>query len=212
MRHRFSDLSKEIMRIVLRPSLQLIEGETAIAQEIAVSRGFVGVRGGCVGETNIAFNFYFVPDDWKRLWSTREYQQEFRQVFEREQPPGVRWTPEETRFDGLGDAEDRVSLSFPVHDGANTIQAEAGRHSGILTRLHESTVASLRSRLRQDWVVTYFNFPEEVKVPCEQYLLYFVQFLKDLGVEAAAELQHEAGQVLFAVKPVDRQRDSFNCR
>jgi hypothetical protein len=61
------------------------------------------------------------------------------------------------------------------------------------------------SQLRQDSVVTYFNFPEEVRIPCEQYLLYFIQFLKDLGVEANAELQHEAGQVLFTVRPVDRQ-------
>jgi hypothetical protein len=205
IQHRFSDLSKEIMRIVLRPSLQLIKGETAIVQGIANRRGFVGVRGGYVGETNIAFNFYFVPDDWKRLWSIREYQQEFRQVFEREQPAGAQWTPEESRFDGVGDVEDRISLSFSLQDGTTTIQAEAVRHSGILTQLHETTVASLMSRLRQDSVVTYFNFPEEVRVPCEQYLLYFVQFLKDLGVEATAELQHEAGQVLFAVKPVNRE-------
>jgi hypothetical protein len=36
--------------------------------------------------------------------------------------------------------------------------------------------------------VTFFDFPEPVKVPCQQYLLYFVQFLKDVGVEATAEL------------------------
>jgi hypothetical protein len=61
------------------------------------------------------------------------------------------------------------------------------------------------SKLRSDSVVMHFDFPEEVKVPCEQYLLYFVQFLKDLGVEATAELQQEAGQVLFAVTPTDKQ-------
>lgn len=50
-----------------------------------------------------------------------------------------------------------------------------------------------------------FSFPEEVRSSCEQYLLYFVQFLKDVGgVEARASLQHESGesgQVLFSVTP-----------
>jgi hypothetical protein len=48
------------------------------------------------------------------------------------------------------------------------------------------------------------DFPEEVEVYCEQYLVYFVQFLKDLGVSATSELKHEAGKVLFSVTPTDQ--------
>jgi hypothetical protein len=51
-----------------------------------------------------------------------------------------------------------------------------------------------------------FDFPEEVRTPCEQYLIYFVQFLKDLGVEATADIQHKAGKVLFAVTPTDKNQ------
>jgi DNA-binding response OmpR family regulator len=54
-----------------------------------------------------------------------------------------------------------------------------------------------------DSVAVKFDFPEEVRVPCEQYLLYFGQFLRDLGVQATSDLSHEAGQVLFTVKPTD---------
>lgn len=61
--------------------------------------------------------------------------------------------------------------------------------------------ASLASSLRSEAVVAQFHFPAEVAVPCEQYLMYFVQFLRDLGVEAKADLQHDAGNVLFAVTP-----------
>lgn len=50
-----------------------------------------------------------------------------------------------------------------------------------------------------------FDFPEAVKVPCEQYLQYFVQFLKDAGVGATADLTHEAGKVLFTVTPNDKE-------
>ena len=52
-----------------------------------------------------------------------------------------------------------------------------------------------------DHVAMTFDFPETVRVPCEQYLLYFAQFLQDLGVNATSELKHSAGQVLFTVTP-----------
>jgi CheY-like chemotaxis protein len=52
-------------------------------------------------------------------------------------------------------------------------------------------------------IAVLFDFPEEVRVPCEQYLLYFGQFLRDLGVHATSDLSHEAGQVLFTVTPTD---------
>lgn len=48
-----------------------------------------------------------------------------------------------------------------------------------------------------------FIFPKEIKFPCEQYLLYFTRFLKDLGIEAASKLTDEAGRVLFSVTPTD---------
>jgi hypothetical protein len=51
-------------------------------------------------------------------------------------------------------------------------------------------------------VTAVFEFPAPIKSACEQYLLYFAQFLRDLGIEAEAELKEEAGRVLFSVTPV----------
>src|SRR5207248_1798988 len=59
---------------------------------------------------------------------------------------------------------------------------------------------------RANSVVMSFDFPEEIKVPCEQYLIYFAQFLKDLGVEANTSLTHEAGQVLYTVTPINKHQ------
>jgi CheY-like chemotaxis protein len=56
---------------------------------------------------------------------------------------------------------------------------------------------------QDDSVAMFFDFPEEVRVPCEQYLLYFGQFLRDLGVQATSDLNHKAGRVLFTVTPTD---------
>jgi len=61
-------------------------------------------------------------------------------------------------------------------------------------------------------VAMHFDFPETVKVPCEQYLLYFVEFLRDIGIDATADLREDAGQVLFAVTPKDKDDALDNIR
>ena len=52
-------------------------------------------------------------------------------------------------------------------------------------------------------ILSVFNFPAEIKISCEQYLLYFAQFLQDLGINATSNLKEEAGKVLFSVTPTD---------
>jgi hypothetical protein len=70
----------------------------------------------------------------------------------------------------------------------------------------------LLSNTQDKSLQVYFDFPEAVRVPCEQYLLYFVQFLKDVGVEASADIQHQAGRVLFSVTPSDDEQALENIR
>lgn len=79
----------------------------------------------------------------------------------------------------------------------------------ILTKLDKRAEKLLLATGIVGSVVASFNFPEQVRTSCEQYLLYFVQFLKDLGVEADAALTHRAGQVLFSVTPKD-DRDALD--
>lgn len=47
------------------------------------------------------------------------------------------------------------------------------------------------------------EFPEQIKASCEQYLLYFAQFLRDLGINTTSNLKEDAGKVLFSVTPTD---------
>lgn len=83
---------------------------------------------------------------------------------------------------------------------------EMKRVSGIIQEAREEAVGELAARARHSSVVFFFDaFPTEVRTPCEQYLLYFIQFLQDLGIEATPELKHEAGQVLFTVTPKDKE-------
>ncbi|GGO22236.1 hypothetical protein GCM10008949_09270 [Deinococcus humi] len=49
-----------------------------------------------------------------------------------------------------------------------------------------------------------FDFPEHVKFACEQYLVYFGQFLKDIGENVNVELRHAGDKTLFSVIPEDQ--------
>jgi hypothetical protein len=66
-------------------------------------------------------------------------------------------------------------------------------------------------------VIAKFDFPTDVRAACEQYLLYFGQFLRDLGIEADTKLSEQASNVLFTVTPANRLqaldsiREALNC-
>lgn len=95
-------------------------------------------------------------------------------------------------------------LKFNYSSPRVVIADELARITKLIREVHDDVMRTLAPYIHSDAVTISFDFPEEVRIPCEQYLLYFVQFLKDLGVEATAELQHRAGEVLFSVTPTDK--------
>jgi hypothetical protein len=55
-----------------------------------------------------------------------------------------------------------------------------------------------------DSFVSVFDFPKSIKTPCQQYLMYFGQFLGDLGIEVETELKEQAHSTLFSITPKDK--------
>jgi len=48
-----------------------------------------------------------------------------------------------------------------------------------------------------------FDFPETISTACEQYLLYFRNFLAEIGISATTGITHDAGHALFTITPND---------
>jgi len=71
-----------------------------------------------------------------------------------------------------------------------------------LSRLSDLVRAKL-SDVEGNALQVSFNFPSPIKNACEQYLMYFSQFLQDLGINATAKLEESAHSVLFSVIPED---------
>jgi hypothetical protein len=132
--------------------------------------------------------------DWKNLWSAEEYRREFARVCERACAPRLQiYLPE--------DAPDEIWLEERELDPTLRLEEFLARWEPAITDVHRATEQILSESVRSDSLVTHFRFAPEVRVACEQYLLYFVQFLRDLGVDADAELRHQAQDVLFSVTP-----------
>lgn len=196
--HRFSDFSHEINPVVLYARCDFAQEDGQLSYAIAFRRAGAG-------RIDFTFAPLFSSEEWKKLWSISEYKKEFRSAFEQINDPDMTWSSKGFPFMGGLMGVENIAFSVAAHDPNETLIGEARKHSGVIRRIHDLTEASLRSKLSQDSVVMHFDFPEEVRVPCEQYLLYFAQFLRDLGVEADTALTHEAGQVLFTVTPADKQ-------
>jgi hypothetical protein len=178
--------------------LGLIESDKDISHDITVYRT-------SKSHLYLGFNILFETENWKRLWSISEYKIAFKRIIDQQNILGE--LPSAERIATLP----RKYVDPPTHtfllrvtDPNATIREVIRSQSDLMENLHELTRSSLLSQLQNESVVVRFEFPEEAKIACEQYLLYFVQFLQDVGVEATAELQHDAGQVLFAVTPKDK--------
>ncbi len=70
-----------------------------------------------------------------------------------------------------------------------------------LLRELEAAEMRLATQADRNTLVTLFQFPSDISTACGQYLLYFAQFLQDLGIEAETEVQHRASDILFSVTP-----------
>ena len=95
-----------------------------------------------------------------------------------------------------------ITLPFEFTQGA--VSYCIASCSNIISDLHANAVLALADNSTSNSISLLFNFPEDVRVPCEQYLQYFIQFLLDLGVNATSEISNNGRNTLFSVTPLDR--------
>jgi cell division protein ZapA (FtsZ GTPase activity inhibitor) len=112
-----------------------------------------------------------------------------------------------------------LMTSFRMEPGTKTytigdktviqIELEENQYfSTVLTRTVEQMrlrFAQLLHRYRKEGhaLRISFDLPKEISTACERYLLFFADFLRDIGIEATSDITHEAGKVLFTVVPSD---------
>lgn len=136
-------------------------------------------------------------EHWARPYSLAEYAEAFEKAVKTTALPGVRY------FEN----DELISNGFGIRCrmGAATqlVSDVTDRCSATLERISETAEELLVTNARKNAVTSFFTFPAPVRTACEQYLLYFVQFLEDLGIVAEAEIKEDARRILFSVTPTD---------
>jgi hypothetical protein len=141
--------------------------------------------------------FEFVPklENWNKNFTFAEFFSVFQHNWINENKTiKIEWVTQDEVFIHIKFKESIINTSikdfiFPL---GNTIK-----------RTFLKTISTLNLNKNNNSINTTFRFPDNLRVPCEQYLLYFAQFLQDLGVNATPNLKEEAGKVLFSVTPID---------
>jgi hypothetical protein len=151
------------------------------------------------GDSQIKHNVSINTDDWSKPWSMRQFVNEFRKQF-RERYPQY--------YSEKGDKqyEHNSSDTFWILLAAESEQPMDDVILGntILADLIETTTSALYKSLNEEALVTFFNFPTEIAAASKQYLVYFAQFLADMGIEADTEITNDANKTLFKVIPKDK--------
>jgi hypothetical protein len=155
----------------------------------------------------VIFTFYFSINihNWNRPYSFNDYILVLGSVGLIDYPGfyvdygGESTTP-------IDDGNREVYMRFPCHysNDDDVVGVIVERLMVLSYTIFYKTELSFHSNNKHS-VEIVLDLPSDIRVSCEQYLLYFVQFLSDLGVEAKSELRHEAEQVLFSVTPVNKE-------
>ncbi|MFN0139291.1 MAG: hypothetical protein ACKVQW_04295 [Pyrinomonadaceae bacterium] len=143
------------------------------------------------------FEVEFEPDveNWKYPYSYNDYYTRFRQICETEFGERVLF--------GVGGIKTKFMSVIDAVLNNLSIAEEVEKNLEQFVEIHKITLKQLEQEQFKNSLLTSFSFPDELKAPCEQYLLYFAQFLRDLGINATPNLKEEAGKVLFSVTPND---------
>lgn len=183
-----NDIPKNLGRLVI--DLDPVQRESDLRLR------FQFVRENGDGDIVPRFTFVFRVHFWKRPWSMNELKETIRSQIEENSDQHIKWDR-----DRMPSALPNFSLLLEGIATDDTIADILADNEPRVRKLLTDAEHQLASHLKSDSLIAMFDFPAAVRAPCEQYLLYFVEFLRDLGVEAEANLQHDAGRVLFSISP-----------
>lgn len=107
------------------------------------------------------------------------------------------------RISSIEKREYGFEVVFNVKKLQLSLKDEVEQYLNILYQLHVEALKLINHGFSDNTIVCFFNFPLRIQIQCEQYLLYFAQFLQDIGINATSNLKEKVGKVLFSVTPTD---------
>ena len=133
--------------------------------------------------------------NWNRHYSIHQVQLAYEQALA-DYPDSCYY------YDYIGEAVFGVMI-FP-DDNITTLADITQKTVEVIEPVQKAALGMASTSATPDVITTMFDFPEEYKVACKQYLEYFAKFLADMGIKAIADVKETAGKILFTVTPEDK--------
>ncbi|HSY61789.1 MAG TPA: hypothetical protein VK796_07925, partial [Cytophaga sp.] len=139
-------------------------------------------------------------EEWNKPWSMSSFANEFEENIRRLNNNKFEYYQEEpdSMLNGFG-------VTYCPLNGNSIIKTEVDYLFTVIEEQLLQTNKNLLESLNEEAVLTYFQFPDEVKTACKQYLVYFAQFIADLGIIVDTEIKEELHHTLFKVIPSNKE-------
>ncbi len=145
----------------------------------------------------ISFEFEIEIDssNWNKSYSVKKFFQNFSQSL-RHKDSTVQHSGVDNQIAQFG-----FSIGYRGISGSTIISEFLNDKKRIIEDCANETYSLLNLQIEENIFSTVFNFPETLKTSCKQYLVYFAQFLNDLGIQAETEFKEDIYGTLFKVVP-----------
>ncbi|NRR93365.1 hypothetical protein HSX10_17460 [Winogradskyella undariae] len=148
-------------------------------------------------------------DNWQKPYTLSSFAKQFKHLCENYEDITF------VRFD-FNFINNGFGISYNIDDAESTISIIYNKLVRIFSEITISAINHCVNEIKENSLTSIFKFPDEIKEPCQQYLIYFSKFLEDLGIQASTSIEQEAQSILFMVTPQDpsqalsKIRDALN--
>lgn len=149
---------------------------------------------GCEEPYIISIGLDFAPEHWAKGWSIVSFSNLMNTLVE---------SLENITFYDYEKNLDILSFSFTISENG-LLKNQLNTVIEIATKLANEANEILLNLNDKNSIVSIFDFPDSIKTPCQQYLMYFAQFLKDVGINVTTEIKEQVHSTLFKVTPLDK--------
>ena len=168
-------------------------------------------------EKYIESNFQIDIANWNKPWSLKEYFNNFHSYINGYElkfnfPKDCGLLASDFNINGGNTPDCDVFTTFINDYGSFTLKNFLNRCIEIFKKANSEVLEKYQSSLTSYSLTERFNFPPEVKTACEQYLLYFAEFLKDVGIKVSTNISKEGQDTIFSVIPEDEKEALANIR
>ena len=155
------------------------------------------------GETEICLNVGFLYSEWNHPWNMNHFLSEMKRAAE----AGFKDLDKVDINISLGDPGPFINFYF--RRKVNSLVVEViTEYVALVEKFYEDAKLVLEQGGHPQFVTAQFNFPLPFRAACEQYLMYFGEFLNDLGIDTSSEITRSGTDVLFRIIP-NRKRQAL---